>query len=126
MILNLIATTYIDELFNRALIQEKFNTHQNDNRLLKYKKLLIVSLSNGLLGAISLGSMFLIFWDSYLVLGALKLSFPILGLLAGFGLFTIFGFLNAFIYQKFRSIIPASIFQATIIIWFTATMLVIL
>ncbi|MBD3227834.1 MAG: alpha/beta fold hydrolase [Candidatus Lokiarchaeota archaeon] len=124
MILNLIATFYVDEIYNRALIQPKFNISPREKRISKYIKILKLTLYIGLLGAISFASILIMMWDTYLLVGGLKISFTLIGFIAGFAIFIIAGFVNTWIYLKTGNIISGSITQSLVFVWFTATMLV--
>ncbi|MHA1310549.1 MAG: alpha/beta hydrolase family protein [Candidatus Helarchaeota archaeon] len=119
-------TFFVDEIYNRVLIESKFNLKNNEKRLTKYKKIFLISICIGLVGAVSIGSMFLIFANSFIILGSIEISLVLIGLIAGFIVFSFFGFINSWIYLKTKNIISGALFQSILFTWFTATLLVVL
>jgi len=126
VILNFIGIFYVQEIYNKILIGTKFNLKNSEPRFKKYKKIIGISICNGILSAISFSSMFIIYWNSYVILGTIKISFALLAFILGFVLFTGVNILNTWIYLKTKNIISGVIVQSLIFAWFTATFMVVL
>jgi len=124
MIVSMFFVSYIEEIYYRYLIQNKWKLDMCDKRFKKYLKIFGISLVIGLLNGVSFASILLIYYNSFIILGSVKISLPIVGFILGFFIFFIVNLINSWLFNKTKNILSTSVFFANIFIWFTATLIV--
>ena len=106
----------IMEIFFRHFIFDKIFRQKTEIR--NWIQFLGIGAICGLIQGLSLSLMLLPFLPGVLVIDQFIISLPLLGFLAGFLLFTLFGTLNNYLYYRTNSVIPSALFQAAILISF--------
>ena len=109
-------------MYLRGMIQTKL--FKQGSRIMSWLHLAIIALIGGIIQGVAVFVLLLPMANITITFGGLNASIQVIGLVGGIALFTVFGFLNSWIFNKTQHILPAAIVQAAVLGWFLVTFMV--
>jgi hypothetical protein len=122
--LNFLLATLISELYLRGLIQTKL--FKEASRMRNWFNLLFIAFIGGLLQGVAIFFVVLPISNISITYAGFTLDIALIALIGGVVIFTVIGFLNAWIYQKTKHILTAAIVEAALLSWFLVSFMVML
>jgi len=120
--LNFLLVSIVGELYFRGLIQTKL--FKEGARLKNWMNILFIAIVGGIIQGVATFFIILPIGNVVITIGTFSISILLIALVGGMIIFSVIGFLNAWIFHKTQHILPGAIIQASLISWFLTSFMV--